>query len=102
MQHITICVNSMCTISINIDEIAVRRINPNLVSRESIGLWLQCQVDELIEKMSVQSCSLSPNAHSAEEMKTIVADRIRLMESGEAEYIDGEDGFAQIRNRYGL
>ena len=92
----------MCTISINIDESTVRRINPNLTSHESIGLWLQNQVNEMIERLAVQSCSLSPNAHTADEMKEIVADRLRLMESGEAIYVDGEEGFAQIRKRYGL
>ena len=92
----------MCTVSINIDDATVRRINPFLTSRESIGLWLQHQVDELIENMAIQPRSLSPNAHTAEEMKAIVADRIRLMESGEAAYINGEEGFAQIRAHYGL
>lgn len=92
----------MCTVSVNIDDATVRRINPLLTTRESIGLWLQHQVDELIENMAVQPRSLSPNAHTAEEMRVIVADRIRLMESDEATYIDGEEGFAQIRKRYGL
>ena len=92
----------MCTVSINIDDAIVRRINSHLTSRESIGQWLQHQVDELIEEMAIQSHSLSPNAHTDEEMKAIVTDRIRLMESGEAAFIDGEEGFAQIRTRYGL
>jgi len=92
----------MCTVSINIDDAAVRRIDPNLTSHESIVQWLQRQVDELIEEMLVQPHSLSPNAHTAEEMKAIVAERIHLMETGEAAYIDGEEGFAQIRMRYGL
>ena len=39
---------------------------------------------------------------TADEMRTIVANRIRRMESGEATYIDGEEGFALIRERYGL
>lgn len=38
----------------------------------------------------------------AEKLKAIVTERIRLMESGEATYIDGEEGFAQIRMRFGL
>ena len=92
----------MCTVSINIDEAAVRRINPLLTSRESISQWLQRQVDEMIEEMTFQPRSLSPNAHTAEEMKAIVANRIRMMESGEATYIEGEEGFATIRARYGL
>ena len=58
--------------------------------------------DELIDEMAFQPRSMSPNAHTAEDMKAIVTDRIRLMESGEAAYIDGEEGFAQIRSRYGL
>ena len=39
----------MCTVSINIDEAAMRRINPLLTSRESISHWLQHQVDLMIE-----------------------------------------------------
>jgi len=35
-------------------------------------------------------------------MKAIVKKRIHLMEVGKATYIDGEEGFAQIRMRYGL
>ncbi len=39
---------------------------------------------------------------SDEKMKAVVIDRIRLMESGEAKYFYGEEGFALIRMRYGL
>lgn len=39
----------MCTVSINIDEATLRRINPLLTSRESISHWLQHQVDLMIE-----------------------------------------------------
>lgn len=92
----------MCTVSIDIDDTIVRRINPNLTSRESIGQWLQQEVNEWLMEMAVQSHSLSPNAHTEEEMKTIVSERIHLMETGKATYIDGEEGFAQIRMRYGL
>ena len=92
----------MCTVSITIDDTIMRRINPNLTSRESIGEWLQQQVNEWLMEMVVQPRSLSPNAHTAEEMKTIITERIHLMETGEATYIDGEEGFAQIRKRYGL
>ena len=43
----------------------------------------------------------SPNAHTPEEMKSIVAQRIKEMEAGTATYVDGEAGFALIRSRYG-
>ncbi len=39
----------MCTVSINIDEATLRRINPLLTSRESISRWLQHQVDLMVE-----------------------------------------------------
>ena len=37
-----------------------------------------------------------------EASRVVVAERVHLMETGEATYIDGEEGFAQIRMRYGL
>ena len=92
----------MCTVSLNIDETIVRRINPNLTSRESIGQWLQLQVNEWLKEMAVKHTNISPNAHTVEEMKAIVNERIHLMETGKATYIDGEEGFAQIWMRYGL
>lgn len=42
----------MCTVSINIDEATMRQIDPSLTSRESIGLWLQHQVDLMLEEYS--------------------------------------------------
>ena len=42
----------MCTVSINIDEAAMLRIDPRLTSQESIGRWLQHQVELMIEEMS--------------------------------------------------
>ena len=49
----------MCTVSLNIDETIVRRINPNLTSRESIGQWLQLQVDEWLKEMAVKHSNMS-------------------------------------------
>lgn len=92
----------MCTVSINIDDTVMRRINPALTTSESIGLWLQQRVNEWLEEMMGQANSSSPNVHSADEMKAIVAERLHQMETGHATYIDGEEGFAQIRKRYGL
>ena len=41
----------MCTVSINVDEATMRQINPGLTSRESIGSWLQHQVDLMMKEM---------------------------------------------------
>lgn len=40
----------MCTVSINIDEATLRQIDPLLTNRESIGKWLQHQVDMMVEE----------------------------------------------------
>ena len=92
----------MCTVNIKVDERAMRRINPELTNSEKIGKWLQSVVDEMLEGLTEKSHGLSPNAHTAEAMKSIVLERIGLMEAGKAAFVDGEEGFAQIRARHGL
>ncbi|MBR5984003.1 MAG: hypothetical protein IK025_09855 [Bacteroidales bacterium] len=42
----------MCTVSINVDEATIQQINPGLTSRESIGSWLQHQVDLMMKEMA--------------------------------------------------
>ena len=92
----------MCTVSIKVDDKLMQSISPELTTPSSIGEWLQHQVDEMIKARVSQSQSVSPNAHSSAEMKAIVENRLELMESGKAVFIDGEEGFAQIRAQYGL
>lgn len=91
----------MCTYNITVDEAALRKLQPSF-SREAFGQWLQRHVDELVEYMTAEQHADSPIARTEEEMKAIVEERLQLMESGKATYIDGETGFAQIRARYGL
>ena len=99
----------MCTVTLNINEAQVRRINPSLTDNDAITRWVQRLVDRSIsllddeeETFDTKNHPLSPNAHSREEMKAIVEERLRLMESGKATYVDGEEVFAQIRARYGF
>lgn len=91
----------MCTYNITVDEAALRKLQPSF-SREAFGQWLQRHVDELVEDMTAEQHADSPIARTEEEMKAIVEERLQLMESGKATYIDGETGFAQIRARFGL
>ena len=92
---------AMCTYNITVDESALRKMQPSF-SREAFGRWLQRHVDELVADIVAEPHSESPIAHTEEEMKAIVEERLRLMESGQATYVDGEKGFAQIKARYGL
>jgi hypothetical protein len=92
----------MCTYTITVDDKALKRLRPAF-TQESFGVWLQQHVDNLVEDITSDAPhSESPIAHTAEEMKAIVVERLRRMESGEATYIDGSAGFEQIRAKYGL
>lgn len=61
----------MCTVSINIDEATMRQINPLLTSRESIGKWLQHQVDLMIEEMRPKDDTMDVEGLRAMLHKTI-------------------------------
>lgn len=88
----------MCVININVDEERLRRISPSFKDASSISRWLQIQVDELIDEMMPPK-NLSPNAHSADKMHSILEERIRRAESGEEELIPGEVVFDSIRTK---
>ena len=91
----------MCTYNITVDEAALQNLQPAF-SREAFGRWLQRHVDDLVKDMTSGQHSVSPNAHTEEEMKAIVEERLRQLEDGEATLIPGEQVFAQIRARYGF
>ena len=63
----------MCTVSINIDETTLRQINPLLTSRESIGSWLQHQVDMMIEEMT----SVDKDTIELEELRAMLHETVR-------------------------
>ena len=92
---------TMCTYNITVDETALRKLNP-LFSRETFGRWLQRHVDDLVEDMTAEQYTDSPIAHTEEEMKAIVEERLRRFDAGEITTIPGEQVFAQIRARYGF
>jgi hypothetical protein len=87
----------MCTYNITVDESALRKVQPSF-SREAFGRWLQRHVDELVADIVAEPRTESPIGHTEEEMKAIVEERLRLMESGKATYIDGE----KVSHKLGL
>ncbi len=91
----------MCTYNITVDEAALRKLQPSF-SRESFGRWLQRHVDELVEDMTTEQHTDSPIAHTEDEMKAIVEERLQQLDAGETTLISGEQVFAQIRARYGF
>lgn len=92
----------MCTYTITVDDKALKRLRPTF-TQESFGVWLQQHVDNLVEDITSDAPrSESPIAHTVEEMKAIVVERLRRLESGEAKVIPGDEVFAQIREKYGF
>ena len=91
----------MCTYNITVDENALRKLQPAF-NRETFGHWLQRHVDDLVEDMTAEQHIDSPIAHTEEEMKSIVEERLRQLDAGEASIIPGEQVIAQIRARYGF
>ena len=86
----------MCTVSINIDEATMQRINPCLTSRESIGQWLQHQVDLMIEKM----IAVDVKPYTVEEL-------LERAEKGRKEiahgnYVTSEDLFRDLFEEFGV
>ena len=90
----------MCTVTINVDDATLRRINPGLTTRESIGQWLQHRVNLMISELAASR--QSPNAHTAEEMQAILHDRIRKAESGEDPVVSHQEVSDSIRSKYGF
>ena len=91
----------MCTYKITVDESALRKVQPSF-NREAFGRWLQRHVDELVADIVAEPHSESPIAHTEEEMKAIVEERLRRLDAGETMTIPGEQVFAQLRTRYGF
>ena len=50
----------------------------------------------------VAASRVSPNAHTYEEMKTALHERIDKIEAGKATFHTNEEVFSSIRDRYGL
>lgn len=92
----------MCTYNITVDENVLARRYPD-VGREKFGELLQKWVDDMMTDDTPAAANhLSPNAHSYEEMKTTLRERIDKIETGEATFHTNEEVFSSIRDRYGL
>ena len=91
----------MCVVSIKVDEARLQKIDPSFADTDIISRWLQSRVDELIDELSMMH-NPSPNAHTAEEMRAIIEERIHRLETGEEKLIPNEEVFDKIRKKYGF
>ena len=92
----------MCSFNITVDENKLARNYPGVAS-ERFGLWLQRWVDDImVVDTTAPAGQVSPNAHTYEEMKAAIRERIDRIEAGKATFYSNDEVFSSIRERYGL
>lgn len=92
----------MGTYNIIVDENKLIRNYPGF-AREKFGQWLQQWVDDIMSvDAPVEVDQVSPNAHTYEEMKSALRERVDRIEAGQATFHTNDEVFSSIRERYGL
>ena len=91
----------MCTVQIKIDDAKIRQINPNLTTAQSIGDWLQCEVDDLLDDY-VSDLPMPPCSYTREEMMAICNQRLDDILAGRAKTISHDEVMRRINEKYGL
>ena len=91
----------MCSFNITVDESKLARNYPGVAS-ERFGQWLQRWVDDMMAGDATAASRVSPNAHTYEEMKAAIRERIDRIEAGKASFYSNEEVFSSIKERYGL
>lgn len=92
----------MCSFNITVDENKLAHNYPGIAS-EIFGQWLQKWVDDIFAVDTTTSVrNISPNAHTYEEMKKAICERIDRIEAGKAAFYSNEEVFSSIRERYDL
>ena len=95
-------ISNMCTYNITVDESVLASRYPGVAS-EKFGQWLQRWVDDMMSADApATNTNFSPNAHTYEEMKSAIRERIDRIEAEEAKFYSHEEVFSSIRDRYGL
>lgn len=88
----------MCTVSITVNEAAIRRINPSLTSKEAIGQWLQRQVDIMLEDLT-DTVEEPPCCYNSEqEVIAEVQRRMEDIESGKVKMTPHEGVRQEMEN----
>ena len=77
------------------------RINPSFKDVNVIDRWLKALINDAIEDMEL-SRPLSPNAYTADEMHSLLVDRVQRAEAGEEKTVSHQAVFDSIRDKYGF
>ena len=84
-----------------IDEAKMRQINTNFTTTESIGNWLQQEVDDLLNDY-VSDLSMPPCSRTREEMMDICDQRMDDILTGHSATIPHDKVMHRMSEKYGL
>lgn len=86
----------MCRVTIDINEAAVRRWNPDLSTHEAINRWAQNEMDKIVKRLPHSTIAEPPCTYNSKaEVLAEAQRRMTEIESGLAKTIPHED----VRNR---
>ena len=91
----------MSTVQIKIDDAKMRQINPHLTTTESIGDWLQQEVNDLLDDY-VSDLSMPPCSLTREEMMAICDQRMDDILSDRAATVAHDEVMHRMSEKYGL
>lgn len=92
----------MCTRTIHINDSLMEQVRPMFPDDDVLQRWLEQQMESVLMNYSAQHKPEMPCSYTDEEMYAIVKERLQSLENGTAEFVDGEEVFSQIRERYGF
>ena len=79
----------MCTVTLNINEAQIRRINPSLTDKASINRWAQRLMDNLIDNLTAEDDDYSLKPYTMEEIHAMIAESEADIAAGRV--IDDDD-----------
>ena len=91
----------MCTVNIKVDDATMRRINPELTTRELINNWLQQKVDAMINDCA-NDAATPPLSYERSEMMAVCDQRMDDIISGRSSTMSNEEVINRIDEKYKL
>jgi hypothetical protein len=77
----------MCTVTLNINEAQVRKVNPSLTDKASINRWAQRLMDNLIDSL-IATGNGSVEPYTIEEIHTMIDKSDRQIAAGQYQDFD--------------
>ena len=91
----------MCTYNISLEDTLLERVRPAFSSEAALQHWMTEMMKALLVSYG-DSLSTPSISQSDDEMYDVINERLQHLEAGNAELLDGDKFFSQLRTRYGI